>query len=152
MRLTLVKNTKVKRVTIFREQTSSSSRKNERYWQLMSTYKVFVKLCRLDIQLFVMINSLKLGILKCTSVSPPFSLCSSIVSFPPEKAYLLILVLIYLGVSVKQMELVVSLADIFVWAPCIASSYLNFLLVSVFPLVLYNSYLICACIAGKKEL
>ncbi|CAG2164323.1 unnamed protein product [Oppiella nova] len=48
---------------------------------------------------------------------PPFARCSSMVAPPPEKAYRLILFLIWLGVSVRNIELLGSEALIFVWAP-----------------------------------
>merc|ERR1712062_191573 len=53
-----------------------------------------------------------------TSQLPPLALCSSTDVWPPEKACLLILFFTCLGVSVKNMDELSSLALIFVWAPC----------------------------------
>ena len=72
-----------------RSISSSSSTKNVMYWYATST-----------------------------SGLPPSRRCSSTVSCPPEKACLLILFLIWLGVSVMKMELVSLDALIFVWLPC----------------------------------
>ena len=75
--------------------SSSSSRKNPRYWYATST-----------------------------SGLPPSLLCSSTVSWPPEKPCLLILLLIWLGVSFMYMLEFTSDALIFVCGPCNAGKNL----------------------------
>mmetsp|Transcript_68936 Transcript_68936/g.166672 ORF Transcript_68936/g.166672 Transcript_68936/m.166672 type:complete len:214 (-) Transcript_68936:562-1203(-) len=62
-----------------------------------------------------------------TAQSPPSFRCSSTVSRPPEKAYLLTLSLICLGVSVQKMAEASSEALIFESAPCSAGKNLEWI-------------------------
>ena len=51
--------------------------------------------------------------------------CSSMVAPPPEKAYLLILDLMSLGLSLTKMELLGTLALILPLSPCAGNSTLS---------------------------